>query len=346
MTSKERVLNAIRFKNVDYIPVNTKKDPMGPALIGRKIEPDFYLDGEAMAKAELALLEEIPDDFTGIMVRNAVQISLGANMYWPGDDHPQNGEPAIHNLEEAKAIQIPDPYKNEWLKATIDCLRILREKLGEDRLIECCSDGVFNIAASLCGTDYLMKYFLTNRELVNTVCDKIIEFFKVYGAALHENGLDIFYTGDATSSPSCISPALYKEVALDYHKAWIKNAKDEGMLTNYHPCGGEYPIIDYVGQTGADILWFSDLVDLRVSQQIFYHRYCVAGDVNATELLFMGDAQSIDEYIKELLSGLKHKSGAIIQPGCALSPNIPVENLRALVESVRRHSHLAGASLE
>jgi uroporphyrinogen-III decarboxylase len=109
-------------------------------------------------------------------------------------------------------------------------------------------------------------------------------------------------------------------------------------LTLYHPCGGEYPIIDQVGQTGADVLYFSELVDLDVAQKIFFRRFAVAGGVDTVNTLYLGDVKTVDRELQKTIGKFKHKTGVILQPGCGLSPNIPVENLQSMVKAARKYS--------
>ncbi|MGD0152822.1 MAG: uroporphyrinogen decarboxylase family protein [Thermacetogeniaceae bacterium] len=88
---------------------------------------------------------------------------------------------------------------------------------------------------------------------------------------------------------------------------------------------------------GADLLVFSELVDLAVAQKVFVGRIAVGGTVDPSQVLFLGTPQEVDEHVREIIERLPFKTGAILAPGCGLSPNYPVENLKAFLDAARRH---------
>jgi MtaA/CmuA family methyltransferase len=344
MLSKERVFAAVHWKNVDYIPVFANKSPMGPALIGKKLNRDYFLNSESMTKAELALLEIVDDDVVCLNLAPATQVVLGARLNWPENDHCQFEAPSVLNLEDVERLEerldITNVMRNDFIQALLDTTRSVKRQIGDRVTLEVNSYGVFNFAARLLGMERLMSATIREKELVRRLCDRIADLQTVLAAPFVDAGADLLSIGDGMSSPSCISPKIYGELALPYLTKTIQGFKKTGALTLYHPCGGEYPIIDQVGGTGADILYFSELVDLDVAQKIFFRRHAVAGGVDPANTLFLGDVNTVEQRLKETIGKLKHKTGVIIQPGCGLSPNIPIENLRAMVRATRRYSNL------
>jgi [methyl-Co(III) methanol-specific corrinoid protein]:coenzyme M methyltransferase len=242
----------------------------------------------------------------------------------------------VDRLEEK--LDLPRVLNNEFIQALLDTTRSVKRQIGENVTLEVNSYGVFNFAARLLGIERLMSATIREKKLVHRLCDKIAGLQVALAAPFVEAGADLLSIGDGMSSPSCISPKIYGELALPYLTKTIQGFKMTGALTLYHPCGGEYPIIDQVGHTGADILYFSELVDLDVAQKIFVRRHAVAGGVDPANTLFLGDVHTVDVRLKETIGKLKHKTGVIIQPGCGLSPNIPIENLQAMVSATRKYS--------
>ncbi|MDR0611591.1 MAG: uroporphyrinogen decarboxylase family protein [Planctomycetaceae bacterium] len=340
MTSKERVWAAVHWKPVDYIPVFGNKSPLGPALIGRKLNRDYFLDAEAMTQSELAMYEAVDDDVICLNLAPATQDVLGARLNWPENDHPQFGVPTVFSIEEVDKLDFSDALKNEFVQALLTTVRQIKKAIGERVTLEVNSYGVFNLAARLLGLEVLLGSTRKNKPLVHRICDRIADLQIQLAQHFVDAGADLLSIGDGTSSPSCISPAIYAELALPYLTKTIQGFKQTGAMTLYHPCGGEYPIIDLVGKTGADILYFSELVDLDVAQKIFVKRFAVAGGVDPADTLYLGDVNTVDARLKETIGKLKYKTGVIIQPGCGLSPNIRIENLKAMVAATRKYSCL------
>jgi MtaA/CmuA family methyltransferase len=340
MTSKERVYAAVHFKKNDYIPVFANKSPMGPALIGTKLNRGFFLSAELMIKSELALFEAVDDDVICLNLAPAIQDVLGASLLWPENDHCQFKEATVFTLEDIDALDtsLEKALANEFIQALVETTRGIKKAIGESVTLEVNSYGVFNYAARLFGMERLMSATVRNKTLVHRLCDKIADLQTALAAPFVEAGADLLSIGDGMSSPSCISPKIYGELALPYLKKTIEGFKKNGAMTLYHPCGGEYPIIDQVGQTGADVLYFSELVNLDVAQKIFFRRFAVAGGVDPANTLYLGDTKTVDRDLQNTINKLKHKTGVIIQPGCGLSPNIKIENLQAMVRAARKYS--------
>jgi uroporphyrinogen decarboxylase len=340
MTPRERVLAALKFKAVDYIPVFTAKSPMGPALIGKKLGREYYLDPDVMARSELALLDLIDDDAAMVGASAGLQSALGANLSWPENDHCQAGGPSITSMYDVERLDnsLSKALGNELLQASLEVIRRIRRAVGDRVVIETGFWGAFTSSSYLLGADGLMGAVMRCPELVHKLCGKIVDLQVSIFKYFVEAGADIISLADPMSSPTCISPSYYTRFALPYLTRAVQGIQNAGAFVRYHPCGGEYPIIDQVGLTGADILHLSELVDIDVAQKIFFRRHVVSGGVDPTNTLYMGDTNTVDLRIRELIGKLKHKTGVIIRPGCGLSPNIRIENLQAMVRSARKYS--------
>ncbi len=340
MNSRERVLAAIRWREVDTIPVFSKIRGAIARVNGRKINQSFYLDGEAIAAAGLKTWETLQDDIIHLGGGNVVPFeALGADTIWPDNDYPMFKQPSIVSHEDVDRLEIPDPLQDPYMVELLRAIRIVKAKVGQEVAISSGFHGVFNIAGRLLGTDQLMLLLGRDPELVHQLCRKITDTLIQYGELLVEAGAEILEIGDATSSPACISPKTYEKMALPYLTETFQGFKKAGAYAIYHPCGGEYPIIDLLSRTGANVLDFSELVDLDVAQKIFVRRIAVCGTVDPSKVLFLGTPAEVEQHVKTIIEKLPFKTGAIIAPGCGLSLNIPLENVCAMVIAARKYGN-------
>lgn len=337
MTSKERVTAAISWQKVDRFPVFAGAGGLGAQLIGRQYNRDFVADGAAMGEAALAAWSTFQDDFVQVYATPALLEAFGASLIWPQNDYPQFKEPVIATPTDVDRLELPDPRRDKYMLAVQEAIRIAKKQAGDQILVATIFYGVFNVAARLLGSDKLLISTIRDPDLVHRLCRKIVEGEIRYAEALAEAGAGLIGIGDAMSSPACISPQIYRSLALPYLTEVVQGIRCTGAYAMYHPCGGEYPIIDQVGDTGADLLYFSELVDLGVAQQIFVKRAAVVGGVDPAGVLFQQTPQEIEEHVRQLIAGLRLKTGAIIAPGCSLSPNMPLESIKAMVATVKKY---------
>ncbi|PAW79955.1 MAG: hypothetical protein B9S32_01105 [Verrucomicrobia bacterium Tous-C9LFEB] len=340
LTHKQRVHNAIKWKPVDRLPVFT--GGTFPKLIGRNYNRDYLHDADAIAQTALKQWEVFEADAVGVGSGGSLEVLANAKQVWPENDYPMFLEPVIKSREDVDNLHVPteeELAKDERVAAGLKAIQIVRKALGPDVPLTGMATGAFNSAGKLTGTSELMRWLAQDPELVwqlnLAITQTTINHVKLQVKA----GIDIIHMPDATSSPACISPKQFTKHALPHHKAVIQAIHDAGAIAKFHPCGGEYPIIDQLAETKADILHFTELVDLGVAQKIFVQRHAVAGGVDiVTGPLFLGGPDEVDAYIKTLIEGLKFKTGTLIMPSCGLSPNIPIENIVAYVKAVKKYS--------
>ncbi|MDR1604651.1 MAG: uroporphyrinogen decarboxylase family protein [Gracilibacteraceae bacterium] len=336
MTCKERVQAAVKYEDIDRLPVF--KGYFSPArLVDRKMNYSFFTDAEAIAEACWQAWKYFDDDGIHLLDGGFMEEEFGADSIWPENNYPMINHILVTDHEAADALKEPDPYKDSVFTAILKATEILRKKAGDEVMVCGFINGTFNYAARLMGTENMMNYLATDPELVHKVCRKVADAQVRYAKAYGEAGIELIFMPDATSAPACISPKTYGKMALPYLKEAVKGFQDAGALAMYHPCGGEYPIIDQIGQTKADIYYFSELVELDVAQKIFVDRAAVAGTVNGSRELFLGTPEIVDEHVKGIIDRLKYRTGAIIMPGCGLSPNCKYENVKAMVDATKEY---------
>lgn len=341
LTSKQRVLNTIKWKPVDRLP--TFAGGHFPQLTGRKYGRDYLHDADAIAATVLKQAEIFEADADRVPSSGALEVLANTKLYWPENDYPMFLEPVITSRADVDRLVVPSEEelaRDPRVAAGLEAIRIVRKKLGPDALIMGFVNGVYNYAGELTGTAALMRFLAQDPELVWKLGEAITQTSINHLRLQVKAGADYIGMPDATSSPACISPKQYAEHALPHHIKLISAIRETGAISQYHPCGGEYPIIDQLPRTGADILHFTELVDLSVAQKIFVQRHAVAGGMDVvTGPLFLGTPDEVDAYTKKLIESLRFKTGAIIMPSCGLSPNVPVENIQAYIKAVKKYSH-------
>lgn len=336
LTSRERVNGALRHEDIDRIPIFGNVSAAGPQLIGRKHNKEYFLDSEAMAAGALAAWETFGDDLIQVG-SGCLAESLGADLVWPDNDHPTYNRAVITSHADADRLRVPDPAQDRLLQASLQAIRSVRKKVGDQVLIRGIFVSIFNAAADLLGTEKLLISIYRDPELVHKVVRVVTDTAIKYGELAIEAGADLMGIGGAVSGPACMSPKTYAEVALPYLTEQTKAYQKAGAIVSNHPCGEEYPIIDIVGRSGPDIIHFTELFDLAIAQKIFVGRIAVSGGIDPSRVLFLGTPKEVDEHIKGIIESLPYKTGVILQPGCGLSPNFPHENLRAMVHATRKY---------
>ncbi|MEE9418469.1 MAG: uroporphyrinogen decarboxylase family protein, partial [Desulfatiglandaceae bacterium] len=143
--------------------------------------------------------------------------------------------------------------------------------------------------------------------------------------ALIDAGADIISVEDMTASPELIAPKTYRDYELEYQSRQFEAIDVPTIL---HICGNVDPIVEWMGQTGADILSLEPKASAKLARQKCGTRIILMGGVDTATTLFMKDAETVKEGCEESIAdGIQ-----ILAPGCAVAPGTPMENLLAMVE--------------
>lgn len=309
LTSKERLLAAIRWEKIDQIPVFAGESPCVPRLDGK----DYKKVGDALGEAALASWSRIDSDIIAVRPGNAIIVdAFGARLKWPEVGDPMFDTPLVTNHAEADRLVVPDPYKDKYVLATLRALKIIKKKVGERVLIGTTLRGIFNITALLFGTEALMKFLVKDIKLVHKVLRKVSKAQINYGLALLDGGADILFSPDATSSPYCISRPIFEEVVLPYVTQQVDAFHKVGGLHSINTYG--YGHIDLIGRTGSDIISFNE-ADMAVTQQVFVNRNAVSGPIDTAGVLFTSSQEELEQKVKDIVTRLPFKTGAILSVG-------------------------------
>jgi [methyl-Co(III) methanol-specific corrinoid protein]:coenzyme M methyltransferase len=148
--------------------------------------------------------------------------------------------------------------------------------------------------------------------------------------ALIEAGADIIACEDMTASPELIHPKTYKEFELEYQRKQFEAIPVPKIL---HICGNVDAIVEWMGQTGANILSLEPKASAKLAREKCGSDVILMGGVDTATTLFMKDADTVRQGCEETVAdGIQ-----IMAPGCAVAPGTPMENLLTMVEVAKAH---------
>jgi len=297
--------------------------------------PRAHERGEDMAKLAMAAHTVLGFDAVRVPFSQTFEAEALGCRIKPGS--------AIDGKEGIPGIDDPPPYKLDdtpefpddflsrgHIPELLKAVKMIKEQLGEEAAIVAGIIGPFTITGSLLGTVPFLK-------ATKKAPDKLVPFLELaeragttLGNALVDAGADIISCEDMTASPMMIIPKSYQQFELEYQRRQFDAISVPKIL---HICGQVDMIAEWMGQTGADMLSLEPKADLRVAREKCGPDIILMGGVDVAETLFMKDPETV----KVECEGAIEKGIQILAPGCAVAPDTPTENLRAMVEVAKRH---------
>lgn len=335
LTSLERSLRAIRFQKPDRVPVIPQTHIWSIYQYGSTSEACMS-NGTLYAELQMKALQDFGWD--GIFVATD-SVALAHSLGTPVEQTEIGVAPAsrglLEDLKGVTSLTTPDPREtrlNEWIKAT----KILVQEVGNNVLIIARADqGPFSLACQVRGMqDFMME--LGTREHPDDI-HRLLRFSTEYvwkfASLLLDAGAHVVSIGDALASGSLIAPATFEEFAFPYQKEIASRVHQRGGLLSIHVCGHTTPVMGRLVETGADIVEFDAQTDFESALRSAREKSCLLGNVDTSDVMTFGTPDAVIEECRWRLEKVKPAGGYILSSGCALSPNTPAENIRAMVRA-------------
>ncbi len=338
MTSRERVLRALRKEPVDRVPV--------------------FMWFHPETKVQLALLLEIPEDRLGEAMGNDIsQTWVNNNYAMEGIVHKQDGEGHLDwwgvrwekqhgfnqiahfplagaSREQVLAYQFPYHRKEELLgfmdpivNAPGDCF------IGCD-----VSPCIFEMYWRMRGMEDAMLDMAEDPDLADEMFRRCAEFSIVLGEeACRRFPLDWFWAGDDVAGQRCMmmSPPGWRRLVRPHLKSVFDVGKRFGLPVAYHCCGALRAIIPDLIDIGLDVLNPIQSncpgMDPFELKREFGSDIAFMGGVDTQGLLPNGTADEVRRQTGKLISVMTSDGGGfILAASHTISPETPEENIFAM----------------
>ena len=252
--------------------------------------------------------------------------AVGAKVTREGHKMPYIESPLIESPDHIsllKKIEIPEGRMNIF----IDAAKAISNKYDPDIYVRCGISGPFSMASKIYSGDKLLTDCILNGSKVTELMKYCTETIKVYLKEIIRNRIDVIIF-DSFASPPLISPEIYKDLVLPFHKELFDYMTDSGIL--YKPLilgGNSYLLLDYLIETGANSFLLDYNIEDTIRESIISRYKNFAFRINIDpSLIINGDTSSITWYMESFLKIFGKYKNMIIGTGI-LPYNTSLDNL-------------------
>lgn len=190
--------------------------------------------------------------------------------------------------------------------------------------------------------NYFVKMY-TDPEVVTAVTDRVVDFYLAANEMLYAKAndkIDAFFFGNDFGSQLdlLVSPECFDQFIMPYFIKFTNQAHNHGKKVILHSCGSIERVMPRLIDAGVDILHPIQAAARNMDAETLAKKYngkiVFMGGVDTQHLLPNGTPEEIYNEVKRLreLFG----PNFIISPSHeSILPDVPAENLEALVEAAR-----------
>jgi uroporphyrinogen-III decarboxylase len=333
MTSRERVLAALRLEKPDRVPyLEIGIDPaLAEQLLGHgkpAAGAEFSIESQPRGiEEEKALARALNKDNIVYVLR----APIFAERIHGEDGRLFYGRGMIETREDLSRLHLPDPAQPELYRG----LETFIEEKEDFALCLVTRAGFFPAVLSM-GMERFFEAFYDDRPLVEEVIDRYTDWAVEVVKRVSELGVDVIITTDdlAWKQGPMISPELFREVALPRFRRVAEVIRKPWVM---HTDGNFVPLIEdllTLGPNGFHALE-PEALDIREVKRKWGHRVALIGNVSLVTL-GRGTPEEVEAEAAGLIRDLGPSGGYILSSSNSLTSYVPLENAKAMARAVTR----------
>jgi len=336
MTGRERVLAVLGGEKADRLALMPITMMFAADILGAKYG-SYARDYRVMVDAQVKTAERFGFDHVSTIGPPGPEAAdLGAKIQWYEDQPPAmvEAESLFADKRTFAAAQERGHVHGERVENRVRALELLRERVGDELLIEGWLSGPCAEAADLRGINRLMLDFTDDPSFVRDLFDFTLEGAIRFAEVQIEAGADVLGVGDAAAS--LLGPRIYKEFVWPWEKRLVEAIHAMGGRVRLHICGSTQKILIGMGALECDVVDIDFPVALDEARGQMGPQQVLAGNLDPVRELRNGTPETVTR----ALEALHAKAGArwIVAPGCEVVRDTPHENVMAMSEFARGHA--------
>jgi len=246
-----------------------------------------------------------------------------------------NTDVLYQDIEAAVAnYNVPDITRPRLFE---DMIRDLAEKSGEFLVLPSGYFGIYERAYALMGFEEFMTNLTLTPNVVHDLLDKITDYRVAYAEKVVEMGFKVAHHGDdlGTQENTLLSKSMFREFVLPRFKRAWQPYNDAGIPIILHSCGcinDFLPDLIDIGLRGLEPV--QPCMDLAYLKREFGKDLMFWGGIATQDVLPFGTPEQVKEMARKTIRILGKGGGHIIAPSQEIMNDVPIENVKALVETI------------
>jgi len=325
VTPKERIYAILSGDTYDRPAVTPIFMAWSANFIGHTYR-DYYLDGDILAEAQLAVVRAF----------NLDQISAisdpwrEASAYGMEFDYPQDGvgkprDVLIKTRQNIACVKMLDIENAARTKQRIESVKKMAAHVGQTHSVLGWIEGPMAEYADLRGVEKAFLDLIDDPLMFVEAGQVIVQNAISFAIAQIKAGADMIGVGDAVAS--LIGPNMYTRYVLPLEQNLFAAIHQAGAKVKLHICGNITNIVEQMAKSGADVIDVDWMVPLEKARQLVGPDIVLCGNFDPSAVLLQGTPRQVAEAARKCIKVGGKKF--FLMPGCEVPPATPQQNIRA-----------------
>jgi uroporphyrinogen decarboxylase len=218
-----------------------------------------------------------------------------------------------------------------------DMEKDLAEQSGDFLVIPSGYFGIYERAYAIMGFEQFMTNLALKPKIVHQLLDKITDYKVEMAKKIVQMGFKVAHHGDdfGTQDSTLFSKETFREFFLPRIKRYWHVFNDAGLPIMMHSCGCLTDFLPDLIDIGLRVLEpVQPCMDLEFLKREYGKDLVFWGGIETQNYLPFGTPQQVKENARKTIRTLGKGGGLIIAPSQEVMNDVPIENVKALVETI------------
>lgn len=333
MTSLERVLTALSFREPDRVPLFLLLTMHGAKELDTSIE-EYYSNSNNVTEGQIKLREKFEHDCYYPFFYAGIEFEAwGGEVLFSKDGPPNAGAPIINNASQIDHLILPKIAGNPPLQKVLKTISDIKSRTNDDAPIIGVVMSPISLPVMQMGFEKYLDLMIEQPAQFNKLITLNETFCIEWANAQVAAGATAICYFDPVSSVTVITPEMYELTGFQIAKRVI--SKINAPTATHFASGRCLPIISKVAETGTAIIGFGMDEDPGEIKEKSYGKLSMLGNLNGIEMRRWTPSEA-EMKVKELISKAAPGGGFLLSDSHGEIPyQVPDEVIFAISEAVR-----------
>ena len=337
VTGRDRIRACMKRTYADRVPIGLILGSFRARILGCSPK-EYFQDGKRLADSTLACYELFGQDSVDVAWDIMMEAeTAGAELEFPDDSVPRVRKHVLSRKTALSSLTLPHPEKSGRFPLYLEACRAVGKTL-KGPVLSGTVTGPWTIAAGLRGAEQLILDTMDDPAFVTELMRFTTDVTKILGSKIIESSLSLTM-GEAASSCSLISPAIYRKFIKPFHQESVQFFRGKKAGLSMHICGFIDPIMADILDLGIVALSLDSPSSLEKMVEISQKKIALVGNV-ATSLFASGTREEMEKAVKECIRVAAPGGAFIISSGCELPYNATIERAQFFIEAAREYGNV------
>ena len=294
------------------------------------------------------------EDKKGVIVEWGIRLEPSSVAHLTRMIGPLRNSESLRDIERLPLPDFLEDYRWEGVEEKIAEMK-QRDKIvfpgiyggydsGTNENVTAAFMDIFESSWYLRGLDRMLLDFYENEEFAGMLLDKVTALKCALAEKWTRAGVDILITADDVGAQNnlIMSADMYRKWIKPRLKKVISTAKaiNPNVLIFYHSDGNIQDIIPDLIDVGVEILnpIQPECMDPLCIMEEYGNKCSFWGTIGTQTTLPFGSSADVESVCRAMLNAMKGKGGLVLAPTHLVEPEVPLENVEALVRTAQSYN--------